>query len=179
VTYSAPQVQRVVFPESFGGGELAGAVCHVNAAGNVLLRAADGGAVLVEQPAGNGALLLAGYDDAFVAGEMDCEKISHLRGHPLHRLCQHLGIVPTQLRTDGLFAFKEVVQKDGQEFLLLFSHYRRPVTSSIQFRFARRYTAAMDLATDQVFPLTPAADGWSNLTVQLNPRQGVYLAMKE
>ena len=179
VTYAAPQQQRVIFPESFGGGELAGLIHHVNAAGNVLLRSAAGGAVLVEQPMGKGALLLAGYDDTLVAGPMDCEQISHLRGHPLQRLCRHLAIGPAQLRTDGLYVFKEIVQKDGNDFLLLFSHYRQPVTSAIQVRCARRYTQALDLATDTVLPLTPASDGWSSLTVQLNPRQGVYLAMKE
>ena len=179
VTYAPPDHQRVLFPESFGGGELAGTIRHVQADGNVLLRSAAGGAVLVEQPFGKGAVLLAGYDDKFATGEMNCEQISHLRAHPLHRLCAHLGIDGKQLRTDGLYAFKEVVQKDGADFLLLFSHYRQPITNTTQVRLPRPYTQAVDLATDQVIALTPAANGWSNLTVQLNPRQGRYLAMKE
>ena len=86
---------------------------------------------------------------------------------------------PTQLRTAGLYAFKEVVQKDGHDFLLLFSHYRHPVTSEIQVRFPRRYAQAVDLATDKVWPLTTGVDGWSRLVVELNPRQGIYLAMKD
>lgn len=179
VRYGARTRRNVAFPRSFGGGSRRGMVSEVIADGESLLADARGRPILVRQPLGRGAVLLAGWeinrDDAFDP-YVHFEDEDRLPGHTLMRLCRHLGIRPRDYDTGGLFAWKELVRKDGRERFLVFNHLGRVMSAPLRVRLAHPASSALDLSTGRRFPLRRGRDGWHALRVEIAPWSGLYLA---
>ncbi|HAT10634.1 MAG TPA: hypothetical protein DCS97_08595 [Planctomycetes bacterium] len=181
VGYGARRMRTIAFPRSFGGGSRRGMAREVRADGETLLADARGRPVLVRRPLGRGAVLLAGWDvnrDDALDAAVHFEDEDRLPDHTLLRLCRHLGIRPRDYDTGGLFAWKELLRKDGREYFLVFNHLRRTMRAPVRVRLARPARTALDLSTGRRFPLCRGRDGWHSLGIEAAPWSGVYLAFE-
>jgi len=181
VAYGPRRKRLLRFPRSFGGGTMPGAACEVRVDGEVLVRDGDGRAMLVRRPHGKGAVLLAGWDNQPGGPDaaLDPERCARIPDHTFLRLCRHLGIGPRVLRTNRLFAWKELVHLNGRHYLLLYSHFEETLTEAVTVWLPRPVATALDLATGEAFPLSPPGrDGGQSLRIRLHPRQGRYLALR-
>jgi hypothetical protein len=169
------------WPASFAGGQTSGLARTVLADGEVLVREAAGGPLLIRRPYGRGAILLAGYDcrPDSPDGDHRYERDACIRHHSLNRLCLHLGLAPRYLKTGQLYVTKDVVSRAGRDYLLMFSHLPATLTAAVQVRLNAPSAAAYDLATGQRFPVRPATDGWYSLEFPLHPRTGRYLSFHD
>ncbi len=180
IEYSEASSASIEYPGSFGGGSVSGRSHGVISDGKVLLHDEKGRPVLVEKRFGKGALLLAGFDNS--PGSIDkaynYEENPFLGDHFLPRISAHLGIVPKKLRTNGLFAYKEIVRKGSEEYLLLFSHCKRPVDASIEIKLLSSKNCAVDLSSGQKFELKKLGGNWRGMQIVLNSREGRYLSFE-
>ena len=83
--------------------------------------------------------------------------------------------MPRDVRTRQLNCFKEVVRREGCEYLLLYSHLDETVDVDARVNLARPSREAFDLSSADRFGTSVDDDGWHRLTVPLPPRQGRYL----
>lgn len=181
VTYGAPQTAEVIWPESFSGGRASGTVQTVHATGEVLVRTSAGAPVLVRQPLGKGSVILAGYDGAQDSpdGDHQYERDAFIGKHSLNRLCRHLGILARDLSTEQLYVAKQLLYRNGKNYLVMFSHQPGAVTAPVKVKLSRPSREAYDLATGERFIVHPAPDGWATLEVTLHQRVGRYLAFHD
>jgi hypothetical protein len=137
--------------------------------------------MLVRRALGKGAVLLAGWDQQPGAPDpaLDPERNCRMPDHTLLKVCRHLGIRARELRTDNLFAWKEMVHLDGRHYLLLYSHFHKTLHERVKVWLPSPAASALDLATGETFPLgAPGRDGGQTLTLDLHTRQGRYLALQ-
>lgn len=177
VKYGEKSERTVEFPETFGGGTLSGKASEVIANGEVLLTDTDGKPVLIQQKYGKGSILLAGWDTSEGSLDPDIhdEFTEYLTNHTLLKLCTYFDIRPTEIDTGNLYVFKEMLHKNNDDFLLLFSHNLKKITGNIKVRLTKNSTMAMDLATGEKFPIKKLSSAWYEFSIDLIPRQGRYL----
>ena len=178
VKYGAWCKRTVVFPKSLGGGEMTGAASNVISEGEVLARDSKGAPVLVKRNYGKGSVVLAGFDNSSdsLDREYNYEECAGIKDHTLLRICRYFGIQSKECRTNGLFAFKEMVHRNGKDYLLLFSHVKRTVKAKVEVRLSKPSVAALDLASGEKFALKKLPDGWYSFEIDLKTRTGRYLS---
>lgn len=178
VRYGDWEKRTACFPATFGGGAMTGCASEVMAEGRILVRDSQGAPLLVQKNYGKGSVLLAGFDNSpdSLDPELNYEECSRMKEHTLLKICHFFGIDAREYRTDGLFAFKEMVHRDNQDYLLLFSHVKRPVQSKIQVKLSRNSHKATDLASGEEFKLKKTSSGWHEFEVELKTRCGRYLS---
>ncbi|HCE44125.1 MAG TPA: hypothetical protein DET40_11300 [Lentisphaeria bacterium] len=181
VKYGAWKKRDVSFPAAFGGGRMTGCASEVIAEGKVLVRDSKGVPVLVQRQYGKGSVLLAGFDSSpdSLDPEYNYEECGKIGAHTLLKICRYFGIGPKEYRTDGTFAFKEMVHRGNKDYFLLFSHVKRLVKSKIQVRLARSSQKALDLATGEEFELKRKSGGWYDFEIELKTRCGRYLCFPD
>jgi hypothetical protein len=169
--------RTVLFPKSFGGGKMTGHASSVIAEGEVLARDSKGVPVLIKKNYGKGSVVLAGFDNSpdSLDRNYNYEECAAIEDHTLLRMCRYFGIRPKDCRTKGLFAFKEMVHRNGKDYLLLFSHVKRTVNAKLEVRLSVPSDFAFDLATGEKFALKKLSDGWYSLEMDLKTRTGRYL----
>ncbi len=178
VKYGAWRKRTVLFPKSFGGGQVTGSASSVIADGEVLARDSKGAPVLVKRNYGKGSVVLAGFDNSpdSLDREYNYEECAKIEDHTLLRICSYFGIRSKECRTNGLFAFKEMVHLNGKDYLLLFSHVKKTVKAKVEVRLSKPSDAALDLATGEKLPLKKLSDGWYSFEIDLKTRTGRYLS---
>lgn len=181
VKYGAREKGTIVWPDSFAGGHGSGMIQAVHAEGEVLVRDRKGMPIVVRRPCGRGSILLAGYDCAPDSpdGDHQYERDRLIAHHSLNRVCQHLGIVPDSVKTGQLYVAKQLVQRAGRDYLLMFSHLPQTVPAAVQVKLSKPSKQAYDLATGECFEVRPGSDGWSSLQFPLHTRTGRYLSFHD
>ncbi|GEM_PF-1282413 len=178
IKYGAWKKRDINFPKIFGGGKMSGCVSEVIGAGEVLLRDSKGASVLLRRKYGKGSVILAGFDNS--ADSLDptynYEECGKITAHTLLKICMFLGIGPREYRTDGLFAFKEMVHRNGRDYFLAFSHVKHPLKSKVQVKLSKPSSRALDLATGETFALRRKPGNWYEFELGLRTRQGRYLS---
>ncbi|HBC86398.1 MAG TPA: hypothetical protein DCZ94_05530 [Lentisphaeria bacterium] len=179
VKYGDWKKMNVSFPEAFGGGKMTGCASEVIGKGEVLLTDSKDTPVLVRRQYGKGSVLLAGFDNSpdSLDPEYNYEECGKIGAHTLLKICRFFGIGPKEYRTDGLFAFKEMVHRGGKDYFLLFSHVKRPVRTKVQVKLSRPSGKAIDLATGESFELRKIGT-WHEFEIELRTRQGRYLCFQ-
>lgn len=178
VVYGPWRERTAKFHFSFGGGTVVGGASSVEGHGDVLLEDADGAPLLVQRKLGKGSILLAGYDTSpdSLDGECDYRRDPHLREHTLCRLAGHLGIPSRVVKTGQLNVWKELLHRDGKDFLVIYSHLAAPIRQTIQVRLSHPAARVSDLATGEAWDISSRPDGWHDVDVTLIPRTGRYLS---
>jgi hypothetical protein len=177
VKYRARKMRTVHCPDEFGGGTIKGKASSIICNGVPVLKDEYGESILVRIPVGKGSILLAGWDtasDSFDSMQLNCEETENLSGHTLQRLCKFYELDNHIINTDGLYAWKEILYKDNKIFMLIFSHYKQDIEQTIEVELPQQYTKAVDLATNEEYPLTLKNNKYS-FTITLKTRQGRYL----
>jgi hypothetical protein len=178
VKYGSWRKRTVVFPKSLGGGKMTGAASSVIAEGEVLARDSTGAPVLVKRNYGKGSVVLAGFDNSpdSLDREYNYEECSEIEDHTLFRICNYFGIQSKECRTNGLFAFKEMVHRNGKDYLLLFSHVKKTVKAKVEVRLSKPSDFVLDLASGEKLALKKLPDGWYSFEIDLKTRTGRYLS---
>ncbi len=181
VRYGKWKRRNVRFPKSFGGGEMSGCASEVIGGGETLVSDSSGAPVLVRRNYGKGSILLAGFDNSAdsLDPEYNYEECGKLGEHTLLKICMFFGIGAREYRTDGLFAFKEMVHRNGKDYMLLFSHVKRPIRSTVQVRLGKPSSQATDIATGEAYRLSRKSEGWYEFEIELRTRQGRYLSFHD
>jgi glycosyl hydrolase family 42 (putative beta-galactosidase) len=181
VEYSEFSERTVEFPDSFGEGSLTGKASEVISDGEVLLRDTNGKAVLIKKQYGKGSRLLAGWDSSKGSLDHDLhdEQTQYLENHTLLKLCNYFNIKSAEIDTGNLYVFKEILHKENDDYLLLFSHNQQTITGKIKVKLTKQSNTAMDLATGEQFKLKKLDSGWYQFPIELKTRQGRYLAFQD
>ncbi len=180
IAYGPRRRHQLIFPETFGGGQMVGAARPIRGEGEEAVRNSTGNCLLLRRPMGKGAVWLAGWDNQNGSPDpaMNPERHCRIPDHTIVRLCHRLGLASNRLRTNNLFAWKELVRRENRDYLLLFSHCQKPLKETVAIRLARPVGKAVDLATNEQLLLSaPDQDGWQRLEISLHTRQGRYLAL--
>lgn len=183
VAYGRREQRTIAYPDSWGGGSVAGAAVAVNAAGDdeVWLRDDQGAPVVVFRPCGKGGFILAGYDadPDSLDGDWRYDRAESLAGHTLVRLLKRLGIEGGRLHTGEAGCYKEYMFRDERDVILLYSHQDKPLPVDVRFRPRKAPQRVFDLAFGEDYEVTPDADdGWFRLHATLEPRRGYYLVVE-
>jgi len=181
VAYGERRPRTVDFPESWGGGEAAGACHSVQAVSGdeVLLTDRTGEPVLVFRSFGKGGFLLAGHDAApdSLDGPVRYDTEKNLRHHSLARLAAALGIESPRLCTGQAGVYKEYLRhpEGGGEFLLFFSHLPETLEVEVRFRPDGAASGLFELSSGDVLEVLPdRVRGWFVSNIPLIPRRGYY-----
>ena len=178
VRYGEKKVRKINYPESFGGGSAKGSAVSVHSPGEDILKDSSGEPVLVRRPIGKGAVLLAGWDTS--AGSIDGERNyflqPHINDHSLVRLVKYLGLEPVDVKTGQFNVWKGLISRNGKDYLIVYSHLKKPVKQTFTLKLQKPAKSAYDLATGETFPVKSIGDGWYSLTVTVKTRQGRYFS---
>lgn len=178
VRYGERRRRAVRFPDNFGGGRTEGCAVEVLASGDVWLADEGGAPLLVRRSVGKGAVLLAGYDTEpdSLDGAYRHDRDERIGTHTLPRLLGRLGLTPDRVDTNQLYISKQVVQREGNEFGLFFSHLPDTIQADVRVRLNTPAPSAIDLATGETFTMDASLDGWQRFVLPIRPREGRYLS---
>ncbi|HPO90999.1 MAG TPA: beta-galactosidase [Victivallales bacterium] len=182
VKYKNRKIRNIIFPDSFGRGKMSGKAFEVIADGNIILKDSQGYPLLIEKKYGKGAVFLAGYDNSGESFDkaLNYEEVPYLREHTLLKLCNHLGIQSNRIDSNNLYVWKEIVQKEGKMYFLLFSHCKKIINAKIKIKLTKNLNSIVDMATNEEFKLKKTENlNWYEFDIHLNPRVGRYLKIHE
>ena len=179
VVYGLRTVRQVAFPGLWGGGSARGA-CHVVAGApsdRVLLSSDAGEPVALFRPVGKGGFIIAGYDalEDSLDGAIRHDTAPHLRDHTLARLAASFGIAPAHIRTNQACCYKEFLTKNGNDFLIFYSHHGSDLPVQVEFRSDCKTCRLLELSSGTSLPVAPTQEpGWFSFEFTLEPQRGYY-----
>ena len=180
VRYGERRERSLQWPASFGGGAGRGHAAAVHTEGLAVVRDQDGEALLIRLAIGKGALWLAGYDTApdSLDGILHYEQDVSYATHTLTRFLKSRCILPSSLESGECNAWKSVVRRGDQPFLLVFSHQRRSFAQTFTVQSDKPVSGAWDLATGERIPVRLSRPGWWDVSMTVHPRQGRYVMLE-
>lgn len=180
VQYGDRRERTLQWPVPFGGGTGRGQAAAVHAEGVPVVCDSEGDALLVRHDLGKGALWLAGYDMASdsLDGPLHYEQDVSYAAHTLTRFLHSCLLLPSTLDSGSCNAWKSVVRRGDQAFLLVFSHQRRSFVQTFNVQSVKPVKGAWDLATGDRVAVCPARPGWWAVTLTVHPRQGRYVVLE-